>query len=123
MGVIEVASIVTVLLTEFFKSAISETAKKSIEGLFGTIKAKMSEKPSSKKVVEEFQNFPDDTKKQGEFEKQLIEKMQNDKEFAQRIESDLQPILQQNETVIFLNKIEKINKSIQIKNMFGNIEM
>lgn len=123
MGIIEIASIVTVLLTEFFKSAISETAKKSIEGLFGTIKTKMSEKSSSKKIVEEFQGFPDESTKQNEFEKQLIEKMKNDKDFAQKIESELEPILQQNETVIFLNKIGKINKSIQIKNMFGNIEM
>ena len=123
MGVIEIASIVTVLLTEFFKSAISETAKKSIEGLFGTIKAKMAEKSSSKKIVEEFQSFPDESKRQNEFEKQLIEKMKNDKDFAQRIKDELQPILQQDETIIFLNKIGKINKSIQIKNMFGNIEM
>lgn len=123
MGVIEIASIVTVLLTEFFKSAISETAKKSIEGLFGTIKTKMSEKSNGKKAIEEFQNSPDESKKQVEFEKQLTEKMQDDKEFAQRIENELQPILQQNETIVFLNKIGKINKSIQIKNMFGNIEM
>lgn len=123
MGAIEIASIVTVLLTEFFKSAISETAKKSIEGLFGTIKAKMSEKPNSKTIIEEFQSSPDETKKQDDFEKQLIQKMQSDKEFTQKITSELQTVLQQNENVVFLNKIGKVNKFIQIRNMSGNIEL
>jgi len=123
MGIIEIASIATALLTEFFKSAISEIAKKSIEGLFGTIKAKMSEKSNGKKAIDEFQNSPNDNDKQQEFEKQFLQQMKKDTEFAKKIEMELLPILQHKEIGVFINRIGKVNKFIQIDNMSGNIKM
>lgn len=123
MGIIEIAPIATALLVEFFKSAISETAKKSIESLFGVIKAKLSTTQDGQKVIDAFRKSPSDNNKQIIFEEQLKKQMLEDKDFAQSVEEELRPIIHNKEISIFLNKIDKVNKIIQINNMYGDIEM
>ena len=123
MGIIEIVPIATTLMVEFFKSAISETAKKSIEGLFGVIKAKLSTKQDGQKALDELKKSPSDNNKQIEFEEQLKKQMIEDKYFARSVVEELQPIIHNEEISVFLNKIDKVNKIIQINNMYGDIEM
>lgn len=123
MGIIEITTIATLLITEFLKGAISETAKKSIEGLFEMAKEKLSAKEDGRKALEALKTSPNDNSKQADFAKQLQMQLMEDKVFAQSVRGKLQPIIHNEEVSVFLNKIGAVDKIIQINNMYGDIEM
>ncbi len=122
MDILQVSGFIILLLTEFFKSAVSESGKKAIGSLLELIKTKFKGKKEAEKTLSDFQESPDDTKKQLLLKEQVKIEMLKDEKFASLL-TDLVNNVLANRQAIFNNDIDEVNTLIQINTLNGNINL
>ena len=122
MDILQVSGIIVLLLTEFFKSAVSESGKKTIGSLLELIRAKFKGKKEAEKSLNDFQGSPNDAKKQLLVKEQIKIEMLGDEKFASLL-TDLVNNVLTNRQTIFNNDIDEVNTLIQINTLNGNINL
>lgn len=122
MDILQVSGFVVLLLTEFLKSAVSESGRKVVGSLLELIKAKFRGKKEAEKILNDFQESPNDTKKQLLLKEQVKIEMSGDEKFASLL-ADLVNNVLANRQVIFNNDIDEVNTLIQINTLNGNINL
>jgi len=122
MDTLQVSGIAVLLLTEFFKSAVSESGKKTIGSLLELIRVKFKGKKEAEKSLNDFQESPDDAKKQLLVKEQIKIEMLGDEKFASLLTDLVNNVLTNSQT-IFNNDIDEVNTLIQINTLNGNINL
>ena len=122
MDILQVSGIIVLLLTEFFKSAVSESGKKTMGSLLELIRAKFKGKKEAEKYLNYFQGSPNDAKKQLLVKEQIKIEMLGDEKFASLL-TDLVNNVLTNRQTIFNNDIDEVNTLIQINTLNGNINL
>lgn len=122
MEILQISALATLLLTEFFKSSVTEIGKKFIGDLFELIKNKFNGQKGTEKMLTELQNSPNDKEKQASVSKQIEQEMARDKKFASLISEQVNKIIQNRQT-IFNNEIGEVNNLIQINTLNGDINL
>lgn len=122
MEILQISALATLLLTEFFKSSVTEVGKKFVGGLFELIKKRFGGQKWAEKTLTELQNSPSDEEKQALLRKQIEQEMARDEKFASLISEQVNKIIQNRQT-IFVNDIGKVNNLIQINTFNGDINL
>lgn len=122
MDILQVSGLAIILLSEFLKSAVSEAGKKVIGSLLDLIKTKIKGNQKAERILNDFQEAPDDDKKRSLLIEQLKIEMLKDKTFAFLISEQVNSIMA-NRQAIFNNNIDQVNTLIQINTLNGDLHL